>query len=103
MTAQVFQAEVRRRAAPGFSHMVVVTDHASEQMAARKVSRTMVLRVLRRGMLDGRGVRWSGEHGTWTGSVIGVVAGVGVQVVCALPPEGETVVVVTVVNKGEAR
>ena len=43
------------------------------------------------------------KHGTWFGSIVGIAAGIGVEVVCALPAGGETVIVVTVVNKGEAR
>lgn len=42
----MFEAELRRRAAREFSHMVQFTTHAVERMKERGITRTMVLRIL---------------------------------------------------------
>lgn len=100
MTPQEFEIELRRRAAPGFSHMVIFRDHASEQMAARGITRMMVMRVLQRGSVDGRKLRWDEGHANWTAPVVGIAAGVEVVAVCALTKAGQTVVVITAINRG---
>jgi hypothetical protein len=100
MSPQGFESEVRRRAAPGFSHMVVFTDHARAQMVERRVTRTMALRVLQRGSIDGRRLRRDEAHGNWAAPIVGITAGVEIEVICALPPATETAIVVTVIRRG---
>jgi hypothetical protein len=103
MSPQSFEAEVHRRAAPGFSHMVIFTDHARGRMVERRVTRTMALRVLQRGSIDGKRLRWDDAHGSWAAPMVGITTGVEVEVVCALPPATETAIVVTVIRRGERR
>lgn len=82
--------------------MMVVTDHAAERMTERGITRTMVLRIIRRGSVDGTRLSWDDAHGNWMAPVIGITAGVELDVRCALRSTGETVIVVTAINKGSA-
>lgn len=101
MRADQFEKELQKRAAPGFSHMVRFTDHALEQIAKRRLTRMMVIRILQRGSVGQ--VRWNKEKRNWSGHVTGVTAGVEVDVRCALPPGDMSVIVVTAINKGEPK
>jgi hypothetical protein len=101
-TPDWFEQEVKRRAAPGFDRMVIVTDHASDQMTARGVTRTMLLRVLRRGTVDGPKLKFDEAHASWVAPMVGVTAGVEVRVVCAIRESDPNVIAVTVVNHGAA-
>ena len=97
-----FEQEIKRRAAPGFERMVIVTDHASEQMEKRGVTRTMLLRVLRKGTVDGPKMKFDEAHASWVGPMVGVTAGAEVRVVCALRVGDPNVIAVTVINHGAA-
>lgn len=93
MTPQAFQQAVRDRAA--FSHMVGFTDHALERMQARSITRTMVLRVLRRGSIDGPRMKQDRASGNWTAPIVGVTAGIEIKVVVAIEDGTLFVTVIT--------
>ena len=95
MRPDEFEAEVRKRAAPGFEHMVMFTDHAVDQMVARGITRTMAFRVLRRGSVNGTKLERDEAHANWIAPMIGITAGVEVSVICAIRDSDLYVVVVT--------
>lgn len=92
MGASVFEARVRDYSR--FDHMVVITDHAKEQGAARKITRRMVLRALRKGSIV-EAPEWNDDHASWTGKMRYIGSGVEITAVCAIQ---EQVLVVTVVT-----
>lgn len=93
MTPQAFEQAVRDRAA--FSHMVGFTGHALERMQERGITRTMVLRVLRRGTVDGPRMKQDRASGNWTAPIVGVTAGMEIKVVCAIEDGDLFVTVIT--------
>lgn len=103
MSPQEFQQEVRRRAGPGFAHMVIFRDHALDQMVVRGITRVMVMRALQRGTVDARRMKWDEGHGNWTAPIVGIAAGMEIDARCAISSAEQTVVVITAINKGEPR
>lgn len=75
-------------------HMVLFTEHATEQMQKRDITRRMVLRALAKGTLAG-GPKWDATKGNWVGKIEGAAAGVRVSVVCAIRDGAMTITVIT--------
>lgn len=92
MFAPEFEKIVHDRAR--FSHEVVLTNHVLEQMNERDITRRQVISTLRKGgvltvpKLDKR-------HGTYVARMGYTSAGVLIEVVCAIDPEGVQVVAIT--------
>ena len=98
MTAQVWEAQVRDRAA--FLHMIGITDHCIRRMNERGITRRHIQRVLQNGTIA-KGPEWDGEHASWVGSMRGVAAGMELVAVCAIEGGVMTVTVVTTYPVGK--
>lgn len=93
MTPQSFENAVHERAA--FSHLVGFSRDAIGHMRQRGITRTMVLRVLRRGTLDRNHMRQERISGNWTAPLVGISAGMEIRVTCAIDCDDLFVIGVT--------
>jgi hypothetical protein len=101
MTPDQFEALVRDRAR--FSHEVRFTHHATEQMTAREITRTMVLRALRKGTVNGAKLKFDPAHQSWVAPMSVITAGVEVTAICAVEAGNVVVTVITAVGKSGGR
>ena len=93
MTPRSFEKSVRDRAA--FPHMIGFTNHAVDRMQERGITRTMVLRILRRGTVDGPRIKRDRTNDNWTAPIMGIAAGMEIRVVCAIGDESPFLTIIT--------
>lgn len=92
MNAVTFEERVKDYAR--FSHMVLITDHASARMIERDLTRRMIIRVLLNGSLEGS-PKWNASRSSWEGKMKGAAAGSWLGVVCAIKDGLMTITVIT--------
>jgi len=93
MTAKDFQRKMRDRSS--FSHMMIISRHATQRVIERDITRRHVLRSLRTGTVDGS-PKWDAGKGNHLGRMHDVVAGHSINVVRAITDRRLVVDVVTV-------